>query len=258
MIKHICLITCSVLVLLTSFSQSRRKSKSGQKLQPLVFADSSSIKRYSDSIKHAAYLADTLTDKEGSNGIKDLLHSTATNTTDKLSATDGFLHNSLVKISVPPADQKSERGLRSLGYSKQVDEAIASINHTAEDACKTANPILQDMINKTDFINSKQLLKGSDSAGTLYLKQAIYISLSSSVRPIVVASMEKVGTSKYWATAFNTINKFGLNTSGTDLAGYITDKTIAGIFLQMEMEEQAVRADPKTKSSALFLKLNKQ
>lgn len=258
MVKRICLIACCILLVATSFSQSRRKSKSGQNGKALVFADSASIKRYSDSIKHAAYLADTLTDKEGSDGIKDILHSAATNTTDKLSATDGFLLNPLVKIGVPTEDQKAERGLRSLGYNKSVDDAIAGINHTAEDASKSVLPILLDMINKTDYINSKQLLKGSDSAGTLYLKQTSYISLTSSVRPFVVASMEKVGTSKYWATAFNSVNKFGLNKSTTDLASYITDKTVAGLFLQMEADEHAVRTDPKTKSSPLFLKLNKQ
>ena len=258
MVKRVCLITCTFLLVLSSFSQSRRKSKSSQNPKSLIFADSAEIKRYSDSIKHAAYLADTLSDQEASDGLKELLIIAANNTTEKVSVNDGFYQNSLIKIGTPPEDQKSERGLRNLGYNKQVDDAIANINHTAEDACKLASPLIVDLIKNTDFANAKQLLKSSDTAGTIYFKQSANASLNSSLRPIVVASMEKTASTKYWTTAFNTVNKFGLNKSTTDLATYITDKTVTGLMLQMAKEEQSYRNDPKTKESTLFKKLYKK
>ena len=253
MVKRIGLIALCAIVSFSSFSQRRKKTAKA----PLVFADSAAIQRRSDSLIQMAKSADTLTDKEAEMGLKSYLQTASAKSTEKLSATNGFLNNPLVKIGVPADDLKLERGLRSLGYAKQVDEAIASMNLAAEDATKSVAPLFDDAIKSSTINNAKQLLKGSDSSGSSYLRQAATASLTSSVRPIVVASIEKVGTAKYWTQAFASVNKFGLNKTNTDLAGYITDKTIAGIFAQMEKEEQSVRTSPETKASPFYLKLNK-
>ncbi len=254
MVKRIGLIALCALVSFNSFSQRRKKTTKA----PLVFADSAAIQKRADSLMQVAKAADTLTNQDAGIGLKNLLQTAATKTTEKLSATNGFLYNPLVKIGVPPEDQKLERGLRSLGYGKQVDQAVASMNLAAEDATKGVAPLFADAIKNTSLNNAKQLLKGSDSSGSSYLRQLATASLTSSVRPIVVASIEKAGTAKYWAQAFSSINKFGLNKTNTDLAGYITDKTVAGIFAQMEKEEQALRTSPETKASEFFQKLYKQ
>ena len=255
MLKTICLIVLSVVIVFSSNAQFTRKSKANKNPKALVFADSTSIQHRADSLKQAALAADTVTNPEATIGLKKILDSAALKSTEKLSATNGFLNNPFVKIGIPADDKKSERGLRSLGYNKQVDDAIAAINHAAEDASKTALPILSDAIRNTSFGDAKQLLKASETAGSISLRQSAMNSVISSMRPIVEASIEKNGTSKAWSNAFTSINKFGLNKTSTDLTGYITEKTVSGMFLQMEKEEQAIRNASDMKASRLFQKL---
>jgi len=255
MLKTICLIVLSAVICFSSNAQFTRKTKANKNAKVLVFADSAAIQHRADSLKQAALAADTVTNTEATVGLKKILDSAAVKSTDKLSTTNGFLNNSLVKIDIPADDKKSERGLRSLGYNKQVDDAIAAINHAAEDASKTALPILSDAIRNNAFDNAKQLLKANDTAGSVSLRQSAMASVISSMRPIVEASIEKNGTSKAWSNAFTTVNKFGLNKTSTDLTGYITEKTVAGLFLQMEKEEQLIRNTSDMKASRLFQKL---
>ena len=254
MFKRYCLFSIATVLAFTSIAQRKHKSAT---IKPLVFADSATISKRADSIKIAAILADTLTSTAAEKGLKSLLQKVGLNASEKLAVPNGFFNNPPIKIGVPSDDQKLERGLRSLGYGKQVDIAIESINHTAEDASKGIAPILNDAINNTSLNNALQVLKQSDTAGTAYLRNTITTSLISSVRPLVVASMEKEGTAQKWSAAFNTVSRFGLNKSNTDLAGYISERTVAGLFTQMENEEIKLRSAPETKALDLFQKLNK-
>ena len=173
-----------------------------------------------------------------------------------MSVEDGFLKNPLVKIGIPAADQKQERGLRSFGMGKPIDIAVTSMNRAAEEASKNALPIFSDAIQNMNS-DAKQLLKESDSSGTLYLRQTAIASLTASIRPIVSAAIEKTSADKNWLAAFTTYNKFGLNKTNTDLTGYVTDKTVTGLLSQMMIEEQQIRAGADMKSLILFQKLSK-
>ena len=64
--------------------------------------------------------------------------------------------NPEIKIPFPKETQDIESKLRAIGLSSQVDYAVLSINHAAEDAAKNARPIFVSAIrgmNVTDAIN---------------------------------------------------------------------------------------------------------
>jgi hypothetical protein len=75
-------------------------------------------------------------------GIKDALLQGTSKSTGALSAVNGFLGNSAVKILFPPEAQKAEKTLRKLGMGKLCDQVIVSLNRAAEDAAGQAEPIL--------------------------------------------------------------------------------------------------------------------
>ena len=79
-------------------------------------------------------------------GLKQALTLGAQKSADKLSVVNGFLGNKAVEILMPEQAQKVEKTLRSMGMGKLVDDAIASMNHAAEDASKSAAPIFVNAI----------------------------------------------------------------------------------------------------------------
>ena len=65
----------------------------------------------------------------------------------KLTQTDGFYKNELVKILLPEELHKVDKSLRDIGLSKLADEGLKVLNRAAEDAVKEATPIFIDLIN---------------------------------------------------------------------------------------------------------------
>src|SRR5258706_14218927 len=61
-------------------------------------------------------------------GLKEALTVGTQNSSNKLSAVDGFFKDAAVKILMPPEAQKVESTLRSLGFGSVVDKAILSMN----------------------------------------------------------------------------------------------------------------------------------
>ena len=57
----------------------------------------------------------------------------------KLTQTDGFYKNDLVKIVLPEELQKIDKGLRDIGLGSLADKGIKALNRAAEDAVTHAN-----------------------------------------------------------------------------------------------------------------------
>src|SRR5690606_13253590 len=64
----------------------------------------------------------------------------------KLTKTNGFYNNSLVKIGLPAELQQVEKTLRSVGLGNLADEGIKALNKAAENAVKEATPIFVDAV----------------------------------------------------------------------------------------------------------------
>src|SRR5206468_12549363 len=65
-----------------------------------------------------------LTTQEIVSGLKQALTIGAQNSSDKLSAVDGFFANAAIKILMPPETKNVESNLRNLGLSSLVNKAI--------------------------------------------------------------------------------------------------------------------------------------
>ncbi len=189
-------------------------------------------------------------------GLKEALSVGTNNSTGKLSAVDGFFKDAAVKILLPPEAQKVEKTLRSAGMGKLVDDAILSLNRAAEDASKKAAPIFLSAIKKMTITDALNILKGTDTAATHYLKGATSTELTSAFKPVIDSSLQKVNATKYWKDVFDNYNKLPfVKKVNSDLSSYVTGKALTGIFYYVGEEEKKIRKDPVARVSDILKKV---
>lgn len=197
----------------------------------------------------------TNSSNEVANALKQALTIGAEKGTAALAKPDGFFKNAALKILLPPEAQKIESTLRSVGMGKQVDEAILSINRAAEDASKTAAPIFVSAIKDLTITDAVNILKGADTAATLYLKTATTTPLSNAFKPIIETSLQKTEATKHWSTLVNAYNKFSFRKLNPSLSDYVTEKALTGIYSQIALEEKNIRQNPAARATDLLKKV---
>lgn len=198
---------------------------------------------------------DSLSTGDVVSGLKEALNTGIGKGTDKLSATDGFFKDAVLKILMPAEAQKAEKTLRGIGLGKQVDDAVLSMNRAAEDAAKNAAPIFLNAVKQMSIGDAWGILKGGDSAATQYLRQKTTTSLEQAFRPVIEKSLEKTGATKYWNTVFTSYNKFSFNKINPDLSSYVTEKAMSGIFYEVALQEAQIRKDPLARTSDILKKV---
>jgi Protein of unknown function (DUF4197) len=190
-------------------------------------------------------------------GLKQALTLGAEKSADRLSAVNGFLGNKAVEILMPEQALKVEKTLRSLGMGKLVDDAIASMNHAAEDASKSAAPIFVHAIKTMTVTDGLHILQGPDTAATAYLRNSASPELTKAYMPVIDSALQKTGATKYWKDVFDTYNKLPttFNKVDPDLSSYVTQKAINGIFYYVAQEEILIRKDPAAQVTDLLKKV---
>lgn len=188
-------------------------------------------------------------------GLKQALTVGTQNSTNRLSAVDGFFADAAIKVLMPPEAQKVESTLRNFGLGSLVDKAVVSMNRAAEDAAKSATPIFVDAIKQMTINDAIGILKGGDFAATNYFKQKTTLALTSAFKPVISKSLDKVNATKYWSDIFTAYNRFTTNPVNTDLSAYVTGKAIDGIFHEVSLEEQKIRKDPAARVTDLLKKV---
>lgn len=199
----------------------------------------------------------SLTNEEIISGLKEALSVGAQNGATKLSAVDGFFANAAIKVLMPPEAKKVERTLRSVGMGKLVDDAILSMNRAAEEAAKEAAPIFLDAIKGMSFQDAMGILKGSDTAATGYLRGKTISALTTAFRPVIESALEKTNATKHWKTVIDAYNKLPttFNKINPDLAGYVTERGLSGLFYQVAEEEKKIRKDPAARVTETLKKV---
>ena len=107
------------------------------------------------------------------------------------------------------------------------------------------------------FQDALGILKGSDTAATGYLRSKTVTSLTSAFRPVIDTALQKTSATSYWKTVFDAYNKLPttFNKINPDLAGYVTEKSLSGMFYQVAQEEQKIRKDPAARVSDILKKV---
>ena len=169
---------------------------------------------------------------------------------------DGFFGNERVKIPLPDALQKVEHTLRNFGMDKYADELVLTMNRAAEAAVPEAKILLVAAVKDMSVQDAKGILSGGDTSATEYFRRKTSAKLAVKFLPIVQLATAKVGvTQKYKQLAGNAARYGLLDESESNLDGYITRKTLDGLFLMIADEEKEIRAHPFEQGSTLLKKV---
>ena len=138
-----------------------------------------------------------------------------------------------------------------------VDDAVLSMNRAAEEASKSAAPIFINAIKQMNFQDALGILKGNDSAATVYLRNKTIQDLTATFRPVIEKALDQTGATKHWKNVFETYNKLPTTFKkvNSDLAGHVTDKALTGLFYQVALEEQKIRKDPAARVTDVLKKV---
>lgn len=198
----------------------------------------------------------SLSESEITSGLKEALNKGIEKGVTQLSKPDGYFKDPQIKIPLPEEAKTVESKLRQLGQGQKVDDAIESINRAAEDAAMAAKDIFIDAIKSMDVKDAMGLLKGNDDAATRFLESSTRAQLIEKFKPIIKASLEKVGATKHWNTLFTSYNKLPMVTKvNPDLEEYATNKAIDGLFVQIAKEELEIRKNPGARVTDLLKKV---
>ncbi|MEZ4802311.1 MAG: DUF4197 domain-containing protein [Gelidibacter sp.] len=174
----------------------------------------------------------------------------------KLTQTDGFYKNELVKILLPAELQKVDKGLRDIGLGNLADEGLKVLNRAAEDAVKEATPIFVDAVKGITFADAKNILLGQDDAATQYLTSKTQTALYDKFHPVINNSFAKVGADQIWTNLINKYNAIPFTTDvNPDLTDYVTGEALKGVYTMIAVEEKEIRTKVSSRTTDLLRKV---
>jgi Protein of unknown function (DUF4197) len=208
-------------------------------------------KKLNENHSESAYSQD-----EAAQALKDALRIGAEKGSQLVNKTDGYFGNPKIKIPLPPDAQQKEQKLRAMGLNKDVDDAILSINRAAEDAGAKAKDIFVKAIQNMTISDAITIVKGNENAGTEYLKKQTTSALQAEFKPVIQASLDKVGATQHYGKIVTAYNKIpGVQKLNPDLADYVTQKAIEGLFVMVQEEEAKIRKDPAARATEILKKV---
>jgi hypothetical protein len=189
-------------------------------------------------------------------GLKEALSIGTKNAVGLVSKPNGYFGNEAIKILLPDKIQKAPDLLGKLGYRKQVDEFILSMNHAAEKAAPKAASYFGDAIKEMSIEDARKILSGGKTAATEYFKSKTWPKLYDEFKPSVSESMNQVGvTQKYNAMMEKVPAVPFAKPESVDLNHYVTTKALDGLFYMVGQEEQKIRTNPVAQTTDLLKKV---
>ncbi|MGB5368933.1 MAG: DUF4197 domain-containing protein [Flavobacteriaceae bacterium] len=193
---------------------------------------------------------------EIANGLREALEMGISKQVKKLTQTDGFYKNELVKILLPEELRKVDKTLRDVGLGNLADEGLKVLNRAAEDAVGEATPIFVNAVKGIDFEDAKKILMGGDDAATRYLNQNTESALYEKFNPIIQQSFQKVGADQIWKGLIDRYNKLPLTDNvNPDLTDYVTQEALNGVYTMIAVEEKEIRTKVSARTTALLQKV---
>jgi Protein of unknown function (DUF4197) len=204
---------------------------------------------------HAATLAD-LSNADATGGLKQALNEGSVAAVAKLGTENGFFGNPKVKIPLPPSLQRVEGAMRAIGMRRQADELVLTMNRAAEAAVPEAKPLLVDAVKKMSVQDAKGILTGGDTAATEYFKRTTQSELAKRFLPIVKKATDRVGLAQQYNSIAAQGSALGLiKEDQATIEGYVTTKTLDGLYYMIGEQEKAFRQNPLAASSDIVKKV---
>jgi hypothetical protein len=186
-------------------------------------------------------------------GLKQALEIGTRNAVDLTSRENGYFDNPLIRIRLPGALDKMASGLRVVGFGAQVDELEVAMNRAAERAAGEAADVFWQGIRRMTFSDAVGILNGGDTAATEYFERTTRDTLCARFEPIVSDKIDEVGVVRSYDQLIGRYEAMPFTKKPSlDLRGYVTDKSLDGLFAILGEEERKIRTDPVARVTPLL------
>jgi len=186
-------------------------------------------------------------------GLKEALSIGTDKAVKNVSQVDGYFGNQVIKILMPEKIQRVADILGKVGYQKQVDDFVLSMNRAAEKAAPKAASIFVDAIKGMTIEDARKILNGGDTAATEFFKDKTHDKIYDAFKPIVSSSMNEVGVTLSYKEMMGKYESLPfMSKESVDLDHYVTSKAIDGLFYMVGQEEKKIRTDPAARVTDLL------
>ena len=195
----------------------------------------------------------TLDPDTDASGVREALRIATERAVQSTSRVDGFLGNPAIRIGLPGALGKLANALRVVGKMVQLEELELAMNRAAERAAGAATPVFVDAIAKLTLEDAAGIVTGGDTAATDFFERTASDPLRARFRPIVEQAMQDVGLAERYEKLVRRYASLPFASKlHFDLAGYVTERTLAGLFRVIGEEEQRIRTSPAARTTGLL------
>jgi RNA binding exosome subunit len=192
-------------------------------------------------------------------GLKEALATGTERAVTEVSKPNGYFGNALIKILLPDKVQKAADLLGAVGYQKQVDEFVLSMNRAAETAAPKAAGFFGNAIRQMTVEDAMGILSGGDTAATKFFEKKTRAQLFEAFKPTVAKSMDQVGTVRSYKEMIGKYDTLPLaalvGTPSLDLDSYVTNKALDGLFTMVGEEEKKIRTNPAAQTTDILRKV---
>lgn len=202
----------------------------------------------------AVSLAD-LSNQDANAGMKAALEKGALAATDKLGVQNGFLNNDKVRIPLPPILEQARPLLKMTGRGKDLDNLVVAMNHAAEAAVPMAKPLLLDAVKSMSVTDAKNILTGGETSVTDFFRDKTSAQLAVQFLPIVKQVTDRANLSAKYNAALGSVSGLGATPEQATVEGYVTQRTLDGLYKMIGEEEKAIRSDPAGSGSQIIGKV---
>lgn len=187
--------------------------------------------------------------------LKEALRVGTGNVVKQLGAVDGFNADPKIHIPLPDGFVKAKALLAKAGLAPLMDDLELKLNRAAEKATPKAKTVLWGAINDMSFVDAMKIYKGPQDAATRYFEKTMTPELAVQMTPIVTDSLAQVGAIKVYDKLLAKYNTLPfLPDLKSHLTNYVVEAGMSGIFHYVAVEEAAIRADPKKRTTQLLKK----
>lgn len=206
-----------------------------------------------------------ISEQEIISGLREALSAGANSAASQLSVTDGYFGNQALKLLLPPEAKPVLDNISQIqGGQSLLDDVVLKMNRGAEKAALKAAPIFVNAITSMTLTDGRNILMGSDTSATQFLRKNTFSQLTNAFKPEINKAMEEIGAATAWNTLFSSYNSFLLTPAGfllnlpkveADLGTYATNRALSGLFVKIAEQEKLIRDDPAKRTSDLLKKV---
>jgi hypothetical protein len=192
-------------------------------------------------------------DKTTGAGIKEALAVGTERAVKSLSGVNGYFGNQAVKILMPDSIKKVAEVASMVGFQKQVDSFVLSMNRAAEAAAPLAAKYFADAIRDMSLEDVRGIMTGGNTAATEFFSRKMRGKLYTAFKPVVSKKVNEVGATRAYQDMIGRYDSVPfVNKQSLDLDDYVTNKSLDGLFYTVGEEEKKIRTNPVARTTDLL------